>query len=366
MRKYFFFIGFVLFSISCFSQYKIVGQIENHGGRILLLAFSDVHKCDTIGNVVSGDGSFDFSGTVREPMAAEIYAVNTKVRIPIFIENQEFLIHADAESPMDYIVRGGGELQKKMNDFYCKKIELNHMRDSLTKEYIKTYGLNDSFGRLQVRGVHDRMDELYSKMEDEFIKENDNMVSADLIARRINVLIRNKTLPHKYALLGENARSTIRGRWMKPFVDKVSKIVVGGIAPNIVMRTPDGDSISIYDIKAKFKILDFWASWCGPCRAEGPCLRSIYSKYNSLGLEIVGISLDTKMESWQNAIQQDQLFWKHISDLKGWNSVAAELYGIHAIPHLFVLDQDNKIVAEGLRGKKLEEFIAEIFENKPE
>jgi thiol-disulfide isomerase/thioredoxin len=127
------------------------------------------------------------------------------------------------------------------------------------------------------------------------------------------------------------------------------------------MKTPEGKSLSLYDVKAKVKIVDFWASWCGPCRAENPNVKRIYEQYHSKGLEIVSVSLDVKQDAWVGAIKKDQLPWIHISDLKGWNSLATDVYEIHAIPRLFVLDAENKIIAEGLRGEKLEECVREAL-----
>ena len=104
-------------------------------------------------------------------------------------------------------------------------------------------------------------------------------------------------------------------------------------------------------------MLDFWASWCGPCRAETPNVRRVYEKYKGAGLEIISVSLDTKKENWLQAIEKDQMNWIHTSDLKGWNNAVAKRYGISSVPSILLLDENNRIIARNLRGEALEEAI---------
>ena len=108
-------------------------------------------------------------------------------------------------------------------------------------------------------------------------------------------------------------------------------------------------------------IVDFWASWCGPCRGENPHVVEIYKEYHPKGLEIFGVSLDNNKEAWVKAIADDGLVWKHGSDLKGWQSAPAQLYSVSGIPHTVLLDENNKIIAKNLRGDELKQKIAELL-----
>lgn len=364
MKGIFLFMGGLLVSVQASSQYLVSGKIENHGGRILLLAPTVSGACDTLGNSISADGTFCFKGSVDAPVAAEIHAVNTRLRFPVYLEKGNYKIEVDAEHPASYRVEGGGEMQRLWNEFRETELALSRQRDSLRAFYEKEYGKEDYFGRLQIKGVMNEYAELYDKAEEAFIREHDNLVSAGLLAGRCQTLVRNKKLSEKYALLGEQARNSVQGRWLKSYADKIARIIVGGTAPNLTMRTPEGDTLSIYGVKAKVKILDFWASWCGPCRAENPNVKRIYELYKSKGLEIISISLDVKVDAWRKAIEADRLPWKHMSDLKGWNSIVTDVYEIHGIPRLFVLDQDNRIIAEGLRGEALEKCVKEALEKE--
>ncbi len=338
-------------------RYVIEGQITGYEGRILLVTPRVTGTWDTLGNVLSADGTFLFEGSVKEPVMAEIVAPDTRLRVPILVENSEFKVEANIPDVSTYAIDGGGVLQQQRNELRKKELEIKVQKDSMRLEYEKIYG-NDYFGKLQIRGLLSKMDERYSEVESDFVRQHDNLVGAAVVYGRMQTFYRAKRLHERYALLGENARKTVPGLLMKPYVDKESRIIVGGTAPDFKMVTPEGDSLSLYDIKAKVKILDFWASWCGPCRAENPNVRKIYRKYKDAGLEIVSVSFDTKKEAWIRAIQEDKLNWIHLSDLKGWSSVASDLYEVHGIPYVFVLDENNRIIAESLRGEALEECIA--------
>ncbi|MFR6381343.1 MAG: TlpA family protein disulfide reductase [Odoribacter splanchnicus] len=188
---------------------------------------------------------------------------------------------------------------------------------------------------------------------------NDNIVSASLLAWRKDRLMEKKNLSKKYDLLGKKAKATIPGCYVKPYAEKIAALIVGGIAPDLQMKTPDG-KFFLFMVKAKAKIM-ILGFWCGPCRAENPNVKKVYEKYKSKGLEIIGVSLDVKVDAWRKAIETDGLPWLHMSDLKGWNSIVTDVYQIHGIPMLFVLDENNRIVGEGLRGEELEKCVQKVL-----
>ncbi|HNA42394.1 MAG TPA: TlpA disulfide reductase family protein, partial [Saprospiraceae bacterium] len=139
---------------------------------------------------------------------------------------------------------------------------------------------------------------------------------------------------------------------------------IGLPAPDFTLETPDGKKVSLKDFKGKVVLIDFWASWCGPCRRENPNVVAMYNRYKDKGFEILGVSLDRSKEPWIKAIADDKLTWPHVSDLKGWGSSAAALYGITSIPHTVLVDRDGRIVARQLRGEVLGKKLEEILGGK--
>ncbi len=130
-----------------------------------------------------------------------------------------------------------------------------------------------------------------------------------------------------------------------------SKFNVGDVAPDIALQSPDGKNYSLNDLKGQVVLLDFWASWCGPCRRENPAVVKIYDKYKAKGFTVFSVSLDGSTDRWKKAITQDKLAWPyHVSDLKKWKSGPAKEYGVSSIPKTFMIDKEGKIAAIGLRG----------------
>ena len=153
------------------------------------------------------------------------------------------------------------------------------------------------------------------------------------------------------------------------FEDKVGTNI-GDIAPELSFKNPDGKTMTLSSLRGKYVLVDFWASWCFPCRRENPNIVSAYNKYskskfkNAKGFKIYSVSLDKSKEAWIKAIEQDKLTWKeHVSDLKGWGSQGAGIYGVRGIPTNFLLDADGKIIAKNLRGIALHKELDKLVKS---
>ncbi len=154
---------------------------------------------------------------------------------------------------------------------------------------------------------------------------------------------------------------------IKPFLENIKRlkgVQVGSEAPEISLPSPSGEKLALSSLRGKYVLIDFWASWCGPCRRENPNVIKTYARFKDKGFEIFGVSLDQDRSAWLMAIETDQLTWKHVSDLQYWNSVAAQAYQVSAIPMTFMLDKDGKIMAKGLRGASLDQFLEDLFKGK--
>ncbi len=175
------------------------------------------------------------------------------------------------------------------------------------------------------------------------------------------------------------AKSPLLGVFAKRYVDKYQKtepeaaaqvaqllktsasFVTGGEAPDFTMNDRDGKPVKLSDFRGKVMLVDFWASWCGPCRRENPHVVELYNHYHSKGFDVLGVSLDKTREPWLQAIEKDGLVWHHVSDLKGWANSAAQLYGVSSIPHTVLVGRDGKIIARNLRGEQLTAKLKEVL-----
>ncbi|MEZ4804354.1 MAG: TlpA disulfide reductase family protein [Bacteroidia bacterium] len=148
---------------------------------------------------------------------------------------------------------------------------------------------------------------------------------------------------------------------LKTIYDNNKLLAEGEVAPDIVLNQPNGKVLKLSDLKGKVVLIDFWASWCGPCRAEFPNVKRVYSKYKDQGFEIFGVSLDKDSAAWVNSINALGLNWRHVSDLKYWSSAPAKLYKVTGIPFTVLLDKEGRIIAKNLRGEELERKLEELF-----
>ena len=163
-----------------------------------------------------------------------------------------------------------------------------------------------------------------------------------------------------YAALAPAAKKSTYGLELEQYLKIGAKTAIG-VKPSFSIPDINGKTLKLADMKGKVVLVDFWASWCGPCRKENPNLVKAYAKYHDKGFEIIGISLDDKRENWIKAIEADKLPWVHASDLKGWKSDLAVEYGIKSIPMSFLVDATGKIIAKDLRGDQLDKALERIF-----
>ena len=155
--------------------------------------------------------------------------------------------------------------------------------------------------------------------------------------------------------------------YAKSYISTISRmkgVSIGDQAPDFSLPSPNGGTVSLSSLKGKYVLIDFWASWCGPCRAENPNVVAMYNKYKSKNFEIIGVSLDKNEKAWLDAINKDKLTWVHGSDLKGWESAVGRLYSVTAIPITYLLDKNGVVIAKNLRGAALEAKVAELVKSE--
>ncbi|MDO5978679.1 AhpC/TSA family protein [Flavivirga spongiicola] len=200
------------------------------------------------------------------------------------------------------------------------------------------------------------------KMEMNFVKDNPNsIVSAQILSVYSTTWGKEKTT-NLFNRFPKEIRESNYGQKIARYIELNKDPKIGEQFADFEMADPNGNSIKLSDIKGKTVLLEFWSSWCGPCRKENPNLVKTYEKFKPKGFEIIAVSLDEDKKSWISAIEKDSLNWLHVSDLKGQANEASLIYGINGIPDNFLIAENGTIIGRDLRGEKLKQKLTEIME----
>lgn len=341
-------------------KYSIKGTVEGEEtGNVYLVRYNN-NVMDTMAKAPIENGKFILEGSVDALTDAFITIEGKRGGSPIFVENVDYTATLNPGNVMENKIEGSAT-QEIANQFMDITNKMREEQVALYKGYSIASQEKDEEKMQQIEERFNQLNEDAKIKEEALIKANpDSHVSAYMIANKMGGM-ETEEIEALYALLGEKAKATESGKQIAERIEKLSAVAIGQIAPDFTMNTPEGKPLSLHSIKGKVKVIDFWASWCGPCRGENPHVVKIYQEFHPKGLEILGVSLDNNQEDWMKAIEDDNLTWNHVSDLKGWQNEAAQLYVVNGIPHLVILDENNVIVAKNLRGEQLREKIAELL-----
>lgn len=164
----------------------------------------------------------------------------------------------------------------------------------------------------------------------------------------------------RYATLSDRVKKSTLGQELEKTIEGMLAIGVGQTAPDFTLNDPEGKPLKLSSLRGKCVLIDFWASWCGPCLREAPNIRKVYEKYHDKGFEVLSVSIDEKKDAWVKAIEKHQLNWLHVSSLQGWKCPVAKLYQVSGVPAMFLLDKDGKIVSTNARGEALEQEVSKL------
>ncbi len=343
------------------STFTVTGNISGiDTGRMIFLHRVGDDKVYDTAQIVKG--AFKFSGKIpaEEGMSAYTCFIDGRNddRTTVLIENAKMQFTAKADS-FDNAIASGSVAQDDYNAFGKLTASIDSATNALGKAYSATSdkAVKDSLGK-----VYDQYDSILQTMVPAFVKaHNRSYGSAYIISRTLLVQPKLEVLEPVYNLLDSTIKQSKSGKLIAEVIDAVRKTSVGQMAPDFTMNDRDGKPVALSSLRGKFIFLDFWASWCGPCRRENPNIVAAYAKFHSSKFDILGVSLDSKKDKWEEAIAKDKLTWNHVSDLKGWGNGAAKTYGIRAIPANLLLDKDGKILARNLYGDDLEKKLAEVL-----
>ena len=358
----------VLTSCNVSPKYTINGTVKNIESKRVYLKEFKGNTPVIIDSADVKDNKFVFEGKVDLTKKYYLFTDKNKKRpiAGLYVENTDITITLDSKNPLATKITGG-KAQAVADQFNAidKKLEADTkpLNDKYMALMAKKSELGDKFKDEVnlLREEYGKYSEVAEKEKLSIVKANlTSVVAADKFKRLFSSIEFKEAKEMTNSFTGEAAKCETISK-LKERVSILEKVAIGKPAPDFTLNTPEGKPLSPSMFKGKMLIIDFWASWCGPCRGENPNVVKMYNKFHKKGLEILSVSLDDNKERWTKAIADDGLIWNHVSDLKGWSSAAAKLYGVNSIPHIVLVDKDGIIVAKNLRGEELEKKLNEYI-----
>lgn len=341
-------------------EITISGNIENGGGQQLVLQqlkLRDAVYLDTITIDKDGDYEFEFTPSARGYFRVMLNEQN--MFVVVVSGNEDIEVDANAENLYEtYKVKKGAETERlrSLNQILGK-------RDSVSMQ-LQTAQMNRDQAKFnEVMLVYDGIMVEVERDIKKFIDQKPASLASLAALQNLNPDNDYAYYDKVITALEGIANGNEYFDALSAEVKAMKTLAPGSPAPEISLPQPNGETLSLSDLKGSYVLIDFWASWCGPCRRENPNVKRVYEKYHDKGFEILGVSLDKARGAWLGAIEQDGLTWNHVSDLQYWQSAVVPVYQIQGIPMTVLVDKEGNIIAKNLRGEALEQKLAEIFGN---
>jgi thiol-disulfide isomerase/thioredoxin len=349
--------------------FELKGKLGNaHGETIILeqMGTTGLKGIDTV--MLNEKGEFTMKPAINEIGFYRLKISEKNFATFIFDSDQKVTITGDAGDLGNSYTVDGSPDSKLFWDINKASAKNYRQRDSLQKTF-QAFVNMAKMDSLRIDSMSNALEKPYTALVDlqnkylqNFIEKNPTSL-ASLAA--IQQLPADQFMDTYIKLDAGLFSKYPNSQYIKAFHESVAaqkKLAIGTAAPEITMNTPDEKPLSLSSLKGKIVLIDFWASWCGPCRAENPNVVKAYNKYQSKGFDVFSVSLDKDMDKWKAAIKKDNLSWSnHVCDFKFWQSPVVALYNFNSIPTNVLIDKDGKILAKNLRGEDLEKKLEAIF-----
>jgi thiol-disulfide isomerase/thioredoxin len=345
MPKKYYLLIILLMPVLLWAQenpYTISGKIGNWNSPVnVYLAYKKNGK-NTVDSTSIRDGVFTLNGTLQDPFYASLV--------------------------IDYSGQGFQNLKPRGSDMMKLYVEKGINKiispDSACHATVEASKLNRDHHQLMASLKTFTDNESRQPVRRSYIENNPySFLSLVTLWDYAGDFSKADELANLFHSLSDSVQQTVSGRNFLKMLENVSLVKTGMAAPEFVQSDPQGRPVSLTSFRGKYVLIDFWASWCGPCRIDNPSLVRIHQKYSHKNFTILGVSLDKSdgKKAWIDAIKKDKLSWKQVSDLKGWDNEAGKLYGVRAVPQNFLVDPDGKIIASGLTSQELEQMLEKVL-----
>jgi peroxiredoxin len=339
------------------NEFRLSGSIDDAAPGWIVFSKAMDNKLVPVDSVNSQNGEFTFSGTIDLPEMFYLKFKEDDVTHRIFIAPGNISVTGTLEEPEV----SGSEAHDIYQRYVTEMMSFDGRRQDLYDEFRVASNEGDEEKMQKIREKVEELDYEQEHLIDNFIvAQKDNVVGPYLLISNVYQYELEKLIEKRELFASSLAASKYVQRLDKQ-IAKLQSVEIGKVAPLFTQNDPEGNPVALDNLRGKYLLVDFWASWCGPCRRENPNIVAAWQKYHDKGFDVLGVSLDRNRADWLKAIEDDNLTWTHVSDLKFWSNEASTLYGINSIPASFLLDPEGVIVAKDLREEALHQKLEEIF-----
>ncbi len=347
-------------------KFSITGTIDGTENATLILQKRIPGGYEVIDSAMIENGTFEMEGVIGYPQMVNLAIKDKRGGLNFYLENAEITIHGHADSLFMASVTGS-ETQAEFDSYKAAFDESNTEMSKIYDSYREARMAGNEELAASIEKELEVLDAKQNEMKKEFIKNNPSSYVTPLVLNELSYSLEAGEMEILLGGLDTTLNKVQAVAGMKERLEHLKAVSTGQKAPDFTLNDVDGNPVSLYSKlggDTKLLLLDFWAAWCGPCRQENPNVVKVWKEYNKMGFDVFGVSLDRSKEDWVKAIEDDQLTWTHVSDLKYWDCAPAKQYAVNAIPSNFLLDGNGVIIGHNLRGDALAAKVKEVLEAK--
>lgn len=353
-------------------NYTVKGNVANVNSPAKAYLFYRTDNGNNIDSAAVQNGKFEFKGAVANPIKATLYLAHNgeslkTMRNPdqLSLYLEKAIIDIKATDSVKHGTITGSALNKANQELEAAVRPFDDQVRAAEAAYLslpKEQRTEQAMNNLEKK--ENSIEAEQKVVLEKFIKSHPGtLVSLDALKTYGGYFPEATQVGPLFNRLSGKVKNSAAGKEYNKLLDSWKLTALGATAPQFSQNDKDGNAVNLASFKGKYVLVDFWASWCGPCRRENPNVVKAYNRFKGQNFTILGVSLDSKRESWLKAVADDHLDWTQVSDLKYWKNAVAAQYGVRAIPQNFLLDPNGKIIAKNLSGDALSAKLAELFPN---